>query len=53
MQELLKKPVKFIPKTRGEVLESAIKAMNDGDVLMVENTRFGDLDGKKESKNDP
>jgi len=53
LQELLKKPVKFIPKTRGEVLESAIKAMNDGDVLMVENTRFEDLDGKKESKNDP
>ncbi|MFA7105889.1 MAG: phosphoglycerate kinase [Candidatus Izemoplasmatales bacterium] len=53
LQELLKKPVKFIPKTRGEVLESAIKAMNDGDVLMVENTRFEDLDGKKESENDP
>ena len=27
--------------------------MNDGDVLLVENTRFEDLDGKKESGNDP
>jgi phosphoglycerate kinase len=27
--------------------------MNDGDVLVMENTRFEDLDGKKESGNDP
>ena len=27
--------------------------MEDGDVLVVENTRFEDLDGKKESGNDP
>ena len=27
--------------------------MKDGDVLLVENTRFEDLDGKKESGNDP
>ncbi|WP_069723904.1 phosphoglycerate kinase, partial [Staphylococcus hominis] len=40
-------------ETRGEKLESAIKNLNEGDVLLVENTRFEDLDGKKESKNDP
>ena len=27
--------------------------MKDGDVLVFENTRFEDVDGKKESKNDP
>ncbi|MDU4913941.1 MAG: phosphoglycerate kinase, partial [Staphylococcus epidermidis] len=31
----------------------AIENLNEGDVLLVENTRFEDLDGKKESKNDP
>ncbi|HPD99988.1 MAG TPA: phosphoglycerate kinase [Bacillota bacterium] len=53
LQELLNKPVKFIPQTRGEALELAINAMQDGEIVMVENTRFEDLDGKKESKNDP
>ncbi|WP_390407779.1 phosphoglycerate kinase [Lacticaseibacillus jixiensis] len=53
LSELLKKPVTFVPATRGKELEDAIAAMNDGDVLVVENTRFEDLDGKKESKNDP
>lgn len=53
LQELIKRPVNFIPQTRGEALEAAIKAMNNGDIVMVENTRFEDLDGKKESKNDP
>lgn len=46
--------VVFIPgATRGEELEAAIAALKDGQVLLVENTRFEDVDGKKESKNDP
>ncbi|RSJ35659.1 Phosphoglycerate kinase [Streptococcus gordonii] len=46
--------VKFIPGvTRGAELEAAINALEDGQVLLVENTRFEDVDGKKESKNDP
>ena len=46
--------VVFIPgATRGEELEAAITALKDGQVLLVENTRFEDVDGKKESKNDP
>lgn len=52
LSEKLNKEVTFIPETRGEKLESAIKELNDGDVLMFENTRFEDLNGKKESKND-
>ena len=55
--ELLGKDVKFVPQTRGEELESAINALQDGEVLMVENTRFEDVvDGevvKNESKNNP
>ncbi|KRM72376.1 phosphoglycerate kinase [Lacticaseibacillus brantae] len=53
LSELLKKPVTFIPETRGTELETAINDMKDGDVLVMENTRFEDLDGKKESGNDP
>ena len=53
LSELLEKPVTFVPETRGEKLEAAINALNEGDVLLFENTRFEDLDGKKESKNDP
>lgn len=53
LAELLNKPVNFIPQTRGEALEAAINEMNEGEIVMVENTRFEDLDGKKESKNDP
>ena len=46
--------VKFIPGvTLGAELEAAVNALEDGQVLLVENTRFEDVDGKKESKNDP
>ena len=53
LSELLEKPVTFVPETRGEKLEAALNALKEGDVLLFENTRFEDLDGKKESKNDP
>lgn len=53
--ELLGQDVKFVPQTRGAELEAAIAALQDGEVLMVENTRFEDVaDGqetKHESKN--
>ncbi|MDR3156384.1 MAG: phosphoglycerate kinase [Lactobacillales bacterium] len=49
----LDKEVVFVPETRGVKLEAAIHSLNDGDVLLVENTRFEDVNGKKESKNDP
>ena len=50
--ELLYKEVKFIPFTRGIEVENAINSMEPGDIVMLENTRFEDLDGKKESGND-
>jgi len=48
----LGKEVVFPGATRGSKLEAAIDSLNDGDILLVENTRFEDVDGKKESKND-
>ena len=53
LEKLLKKKVTFISKTRGEELENAINNMKDKDILLVQNTRYEDLDGKKESKNNP
>lgn len=52
LSELLRKDVIFIPDTRGEKLENAISNLKSSEILMFENTRFEDLDGKKESKND-
>ena len=53
LSELLGRPVNFVAETRGEALESAVAKLSAGDILVVENTRFEDIDGKKESKNDP
>ncbi len=53
LSELLGKEVKFVPTARGPELEKAIDELKDGEVLLFENTRFEDIDGKKESKNDP
>ncbi|KRL99737.1 phosphoglycerate kinase [Liquorilactobacillus satsumensis] len=53
LADLIKKPVTFVPATHGTQLEEAIDKLSDGDILLVENTRFEDLDGKKESGNDP
>lgn len=48
LSELLEKPVTFVPETRGEILESAIDNLSEGQILIFENTRFE----KGESKND-
>ena len=52
LSEVLNKDVLFIAETRGKVLEDAINNMNCGEVILVQNTRYEDLDGKKESGND-
>jgi phosphoglycerate kinase len=41
--------VSFCPATRGEELEKAVKGMKDGDILVMQNTRYE----KGETKNDP
>lgn len=52
LSELLKRSVTFINVTRGEKLELAINNMKPQDVLLIENTRYEDVEGKKESGND-
>jgi phosphoglycerate kinase len=56
LSEHLGKPVSFVPFTRGAEVEKAISELKDGEVMMIENTRFEDFaDGqevKKESKCD-
>ena len=49
LSELLKKEVTFIPETRGELVNNAIDNMKEQDIVMLENTRFEDLNGKLES----
>ena len=52
LSNLLNHDVLFIGTTRGEELESAINNMKSGDIILMENTRFEDLNGKLESSND-
>jgi 3-phosphoglycerate kinase len=49
LSELLGKPVKLAEDCVGPAAESAVAAMRDGDVVLLENTRFH----KQEEKNDP
>ena len=51
LEELVGKKVIFVDATRGEELEKAIAEMNPQDILLMQNTRYEDLDGKKESEN--
>ena len=53
LSKLLNKDVTFVSMTHGSELEDCIGNLNQGDILLMENTRFEDLDGKKESSNDP
>lgn len=53
LSELLDKKVTFVNSTRGQKVEDAISNMKEKDVVLLQNTRYEDLDGKKESSNDP
>jgi len=52
LSEYLEKDVIFSYDTRSDDLTKMVNELNDGDVLLVENTRFEDLDSKKESNCD-
>lgn len=52
LSELLDKNVTFVNSTRGEELENATSNMKDGDIVLMQNTRYEDLDDKKESSCD-
>lgn len=51
LSELLDKEIIYVTETRGELLEQEINNMKNGDIILVENTRFEDIDEKKESTN--
>ena len=52
LSELLDKEIIFVTETRGKLLEDEINNMKNKDIILVENTRFEDLNGKLESGND-
>ena len=52
LSDIMGKEVLFSDKTRGKDLEEGIAEMKNGEVLLVQNTRYEDLHGSKESKND-
>src|ERR1700716_121691 len=49
LAQVINKPVAFADDCIGDVAASAVAAMQDGDILCLENTRFH----KEEEKNDP
>ena len=49
LAEIVDTKVTFVPVTRGEELETAVANLNEGEVVLVQNTRFE----KGETKNDP
>ena len=49
LAEVVDTKVTFVPVTRGAELESAVAALNDGEIVLIQNTRYE----KGESKNDP
>ncbi|EFF41859.1 phosphoglycerate kinase [Mycoplasmopsis alligatoris] len=48
----LKRDVLFVRETRGFSLEDTIKNQKQNEVILVQNTRYEDLNNKAESKND-
>lgn len=51
LSELLDKEIIFVDETRGKILEDAISELKPGEILLMENTRFEDLNNKAESSN--
>ena len=52
LSELLEQDILFSTETRGQELEDAVQMLQPKDVLLIQNTRYEDLNGNKESSND-
>ncbi|MFV0249704.1 MAG: phosphoglycerate kinase [Bacilli bacterium] len=52
LQELFSCNVEFVNATRGKVLEAAIEKLKPGNILLMQNTRYEDLENQQESNND-
>lgn len=52
LEQLLNQKVLFSSVTRGQELEEKVNQLKPGQALLIQNTRYEDLDGKKESSND-
>ena len=53
LSNLLNQKVLFCKATSGSELKDAVDGLKDGEVLLMQNTRYEDLNGKKESSHDP
>lgn len=53
LSSYLNKEVIFCKDNEGKKVEDKIKKASLGDIILLENTRYQDINGKKESKNDP
>ncbi|WP_341513229.1 phosphoglycerate kinase [Mesomycoplasma ovipneumoniae] len=53
LAKISQREVKFVAQNRGKEVEEAIDQLENGQILVLENTRFQDLESKGESKNNP
>lgn len=52
LSTMVNTPVYFVPQTRGDILEKTIENLEDGEIVLVENTRFEDYPKSLESSCD-
>lgn len=52
LANLLNQKIYFSEKTRGPELEQKVNELEQGEIVLIQNTRYEDLEGKKESSND-
>ena len=52
LSNLLSKKIYFVNTTRGKELEDIIDSLETGEAVLIQNTRYEDLNGKLESSND-
>jgi phosphoglycerate kinase len=53
LSKLLNRNVTFVSECYGEEVKKTVMEHNSGDIIMLENTRYMDLEGKLESGNNP